>query len=155
MRRWNACIAAGGSILLIAICVQLCGCARTRAVRESAPAAPAGAADAAKPADIAGTYTLVSINGQPLPFTVTHEPPGVRVLSGTFTFNADGTCSTTSVFVLPTGQEMNRQVGATWSREGARLKMKWEGAGVTTGTVEGDTFFMDNEGQRFAYRRTR
>jgi len=32
--------------------------------------------------------------------------------------------------------------------------MQWQGAGVTNGTVEGDTFTMDNEGQIFLYRKT-
>ncbi|HEX4934851.1 MAG TPA: hypothetical protein VFV33_16790, partial [Gemmatimonadaceae bacterium] len=89
------------------------------------------------------------------PFTVTHEPPGVRVISGSFTFNADGTCSTSTVFVPPSGQAVNRQVAATWTRNGSALTMKWEGAGVTTGTVQGDTFTMDNEGQRFTYEKVR
>ena len=32
--------------------------------------------------------------------------------------------------------------------------MQWQGAGVTIGTVEGDTFTMENEGQVFLYRKT-
>jgi hypothetical protein len=29
----------------------------------------------------------------------------------------------------------------------------WDGAGTTTGTVDGTTFTMDNEGMLFVYRR--
>lgn len=32
--------------------------------------------------------------------------------------------------------------------------MRWQGAGVTVGSVEGDTFTMDNEGQVFLYRKS-
>ncbi len=31
--------------------------------------------------------------------------------------------------------------------------MKWERAGITTGTVEGSSFTMNNEGMNFAYRK--
>ena len=31
--------------------------------------------------------------------------------------------------------------------------MKWQGAGMTIGTVEGDTFTMDNEGMVFVYKK--
>ena len=31
--------------------------------------------------------------------------------------------------------------------------MKWQGAGLTTGTVEGNTFTMDNEGMLFVYKK--
>ena len=31
--------------------------------------------------------------------------------------------------------------------------MKWEGAGTTTGTVEGYTFTINTEGMIFAYRK--
>jgi hypothetical protein len=31
--------------------------------------------------------------------------------------------------------------------------MKWEGAGITTGTIDGDTFTMDNVEMVFVYRK--
>jgi hypothetical protein len=33
------------------------------------------------------------------------------------------------------------------------LKMQWQGAGQTTGTVEGNTFTMENEVMVFAYKK--
>ena len=42
---------------------------------------------------------------------------------------------------------------ASYTRQGSKLTMKWEGAGMTTGTAEGDTFTMNNEGMVFAYRK--
>lgn len=136
-------------------CVLLSGCKRAESSRPATPASSPAAADDTKPPDIAGTYTLVSINGTPLPFTVTHEGPGIRVTSGTFTIRPDGTCATLTAFVMPSGQAQSREVSATYVRDGSRLTMQWQGAGVTNGTVDGETFTMDNEGQLFLFRKAR
>ncbi len=135
-------------------CVLLSGCRRAETPRPATPASSPAAADAAKLPDITGSYTLVSINGTPLPFTVTHEGPGIQVTSGTFTIRPDGTCASVAAFVMPSGQAQSREVSATYTRDGSRLTMQWQGAGVTNGTIEGDTFTMDNEGQLFLYRKT-
>jgi hypothetical protein len=143
-----------GSILCaLTACVLLSGCKRAETPRPVTRASSPAAADAAKLPGIAGSYTLVSINDTPLPFTVTHEGPGVRVTSGTFTIRPDGTCATVTAFVLPSGQAQSREVSATYTRDGSRLTMQWQGAGVTNGTIEGDTFTMQNEGQLFLYRK--
>ena len=136
-------------------CVLLSGCRRAETPRPATSAPSPAAADAAKLPEISGTYTLVSINGKTLPFTVTHEGPGIQVTSGTFTIRPDGTCAGTSAFVMPSGQAQTREVSATYTRDGFKLTMQWQGAGVTTGTVEGDTFTMENEGQLLVYRKTR
>lgn len=135
-------------------CVLLSGCKGAETPRPATPAPSPAAADALKLPDIAGSYALVSINGTPLPFTVTHEGPGIRVTSGTFTIRADGTCTSVVAFLMPSGQAQSREVSATCTRDGSRLTMQWQGAGVTNGTIEGDTFTMDNEGQLFLYRKT-
>jgi hypothetical protein len=136
-------------------CVLLSGCRPSEAPRPATSAPSPATADTTKLLDIAGSYALVSINGTALPFTVTHEGPGIQVTSGTFTIRPDGTCASVVAFVTPSGQAQSREVSATYTRDGTRLTMQWQGAGVTNGTVEGDTFTMDNEGQRFLYRRTR
>ena len=100
-----------------------------------------------------GSYALVSVDGNKVPCTVQHEGHTVAVKSGTFIINADGTCSSKSVFSVPSGGDVNRVVKATYTRESSKLTMRWEGAGTTTGTVEGDTFTMNNEGMIFAYRK--
>ena len=138
----------------LAASVLLSSCKRAETPRPATPASSPAAADAAKLPDIAGSYALVSINGTPLPFTVTHEGPGIQVTSGTFTIRADGTCASVAVFLMPSGQAQSREVSATCTRDGSRLTMQWQGAGVTNGTIEGDTFTMDNEGQLFLYRKT-
>jgi hypothetical protein len=57
------------------------------------------------------------------------------------------------VFVPPSGQEVTREVSATYTRQGATLTMQWQGAGRTTGTLTDNTFTMDNEGMLFVYRK--
>jgi hypothetical protein len=100
-----------------------------------------------------GTYTLVSVDGNKLPCTVKHEGAALTVKSGTFVINSDGTCSSKVTFSLPSGGDSSREVKASYTRQGSKLTMQWEGAGTTTGTVGGDTFTMDNEGMIFTYHK--
>ena len=103
--------------------------------------------------DVAGVYALVSVNGNPVPTSVSHEGVTLQVLSGSFIINADGTCSSKTIFVPPSGSEMTREVTATYTKDGSKMTMQWEGAGTTVGTVEGNTFTMDNEGMVFVYKK--
>ncbi len=104
-------------------------------------------------ADPAGVYTLVSVNGNKVPASVAHDGATLQVRSGSFTIKADGTCGTKTVFVPPSGQEVTREVGATFTKEGSKLTMQWQGAGMTIGTIEGNTFTMDNEGMVLVYQK--
>ena len=103
--------------------------------------------------DPTGVYTLVSVNGNVVPASVSHDGTALQVRSGTFIIKADGTCGTKTVFVPPSGSEVAREVSATYTRKGSNLTMQWRGAGTTTGTVEGNTFTMDNEGMVFVYKK--
>ena len=103
--------------------------------------------------DPTGVYALVSVNGNPVPASVSHEGAKLQVRSGTFNINADGTCSTKTVFVPPSGSEVTREVSATYTQTGSKLTMRWKGAGTTTGTIDGNTFTMNNEGMVFVYRK--
>jgi hypothetical protein len=105
--------------------------------------------------DPAGQYALVSVDGKAVPASVSHDGATLEVRSGTFTIKRDGTCSTKTVFVPPSGSEVSREVTATYTLDGSKLTMKWEGAGITTGTVEGKTFTMINEGMSFVYSKAR
>ena len=104
--------------------------------------------------DIAGVYALVSVNGANVPATLEHEGAKLVIRSGAFTINADGTCLSKMVFLPPSGPEVTRVVKAIYTREGTRLTMQWEGAGVTEGTVESDAFTMNNEGMVLSYRKS-
>jgi hypothetical protein len=100
--------------------------------------------------DPVGTYALVSVDGNKVPCTVQHEGHTMTIKSGSFSINADGTCSSKMSLA---GRDAAIEVKATYTREGPKLTMKWQGAGMTIGTIEGDTFTMNNEGMVFAYQK--
>jgi len=131
-------------LFMVLICA---GCKQDAKV--AADSNPKAAADS----NPVGTYALESVAGNKVPCTVQHEGHALGVQSGSFTIKADGTCSTKTVFVPPSGTEATREVSATYTKEGSRLTMQWQGAGTTTGTMEGSTFTMDNEGMLFVYRK--
>jgi len=103
--------------------------------------------------DATGVYVLVSVNGNRVPASVSHDGVALQVRSGTFTINTDGTCGTKTIFVPPSGSATTNEVSATYTKAGAKLTMQWQGAGTTTGTLEGNTFTMENEGMVLVYRR--
>jgi hypothetical protein len=103
--------------------------------------------------DPVGNYNLVSVDGKTVPCTVTHEGNTMTVKSGRFDINADGSCVSRIAFSIGGGGENSREVKAAYTRDGATLTMKWEGAGMTTGTIERGGFTMNNEGMIFAYRK--
>ncbi len=111
---------------------------------------PTVAANAGK---VVGTYTLTSVDGKAVPCALTHGGHSMTVSSGSFVIDADGTCRSKIEFKLPSGQPASKEVTATYTCNGSKLTMKWQGAGTTTGTVDGDTFTMNNEGMVFAYHR--
>ncbi len=100
-----------------------------------------------------GRYQLVSVDGQPVPCTVKHQGRAIGVQGGGFVIEANGNCRSEVNFTDPSGRSLRRVVEATGRPDGETLRMKWKGAGVTTGTVQGDEFVMHNEGMVFSYRR--
>jgi uncharacterized lipoprotein YajG len=131
---WLGTLAA---LALLAAALALAGCKQPASQSDAGPT---------------GTYKLVSVGGKSVPCTVQHEgSPTVK--SGTFTFNPDGTCTSLVLFSIPSGQEMNREVKATYTRQGPELTMSWEGAGTTKGRYTSNTFEMTNEGIVFAYAK--
>ena len=101
--------------------------------------------------DPSGSYVLISVNGLPLPASVSHGGATMQVRSGTFTINPGGTCSSKIILVPPMGTEVAREVSATYIKEGSTLTMQWKDAGKTVGTLNGKIFTMENEGMSFVY----
>jgi len=136
----------GWCFLVLLLIVTCPGCKReTAGGGESKKAVPA-----AGEINAVGTYNLTTVDGQKVPCTVQHEGHTMTISSGGFVIGADGTCSSKMVLA---GFDRAIEVKATYTREGKQLTMKWQGAGMTLGTVEGDTFTMNNEGMVFAYRK--
>ncbi len=103
--------------------------------------------------DVTGIYYLAKVNGSPVPTTVFHDGVEMRIVSGTFIISKDGTCFSRMHFVPPDGTQATREVRAKYRLRDSRLTMDWENAGTTEGTVEGDTFIMDNEGMILEYTK--
>ncbi|MHC4857293.1 MAG: TlpA family protein disulfide reductase [Planctomycetota bacterium] len=103
--------------------------------------------------DYAGIYILVSVDETAIPGMVSHEGHDMMLYSGVFTIHAGGTCISQTVFSVPSGEKIKRQVNATYTQDGSTLNMQWEGAGRTMGVVEGETFTMNNEGMIFSYTK--
>ena len=103
---------------------------------------------------ITGIYYLLKVDGTEIPGTVMHDDTPLEIHSGTFFISDDGTCFTTTRFTPPGREEETREVHAKYVVQDSRIIMKWEGAGTTEGTVEGDIFIMDNHGMIFEYTRS-
>jgi hypothetical protein len=103
--------------------------------------------------DISGTYTLVTVNGDNVPATITHDDVSITIRGGSFVINGDGTCVSRMVIIVPNGQEMTREVAGTYTRDGGKLTIQWQGAGVTEGVTDGKTFTMDNVGMVLTFRK--
>jgi hypothetical protein len=130
-------------LLLVAVCA---GCRPEAKVPGDNKPVTAAAADL----NPVGTYKLTTVDGSQVPCTLTHEGHTMTIKSGGFLINADGTCSSQ---MLLEGRDTPIEVKATYTREGTKLTMQWQGAGTTLGTVQGDTFTMNNEGMVFVYRK--
>jgi len=111
------------------------------------------AAKTARVSDHTGTYRLVTINGNDLPYTPPHEGGAPQVLSSTLTLHADGTFSMTMGYGTTPGDTVTRDFGGTYVREDSVFHFQWKGAGRTPATLEGNTLTIDNEGILFAYRK--
>ena len=112
---------------------------------------------AEKMKEFAAVYTLVKVNGKKLPAAVQHEGASLEIRSGRFTIGPDGRCRSRMVFVPPSRKEASVETAASYTLGGPdlhRLDMQWEGAGSTDGTVNGDTFTMENEGMLFEYSKS-
>ena len=130
-------------LFMVVVCA---GCKQDAKVAADAKTVAATAADI----NPVGTYALVTVDGNKVPCTMQHEGHTMTIKSGSFIINADGTCSS-KMFLA--GRDAAIEVKATYTREGPKLTMQWQGAGMTIGTVEGDTFTMNNEGMVLAYRK--
>ena len=103
--------------------------------------------------DPTGIYNLVSVDGKTVPCALTHEGMTPTIKSGMFTINTNGSCTSLITFSVPERGDMRREVKASYTLNGAELTMRWEGAGMTKGQIQGNQFTMTNEGMIFSYRK--
>ncbi len=104
-------------------------------------------------APVHGEYRLVEVDGKPVPARVTHGTAAIRVVSGQMSFDAEGNCRSLTVFGPPEGDDIVREVYATYTLKGRDVDLVWKGAGRTRGTFGHETFTMNNEGMIFSYQK--
>jgi hypothetical protein len=101
--------------------------------------------------EIVGEYNLISIDGNPLPTTPAHQGGAPQVLASTLSLAQDGTFRMTMTYAGPGGKAVTRDFRGTYSTTGEGIRMVWDGAGVTTATVDATRLVLMNEGMAFAY----
>ncbi len=126
--------------LFVSVFILLTGCVGTAVVQPGN--------------DIAGVYRLVAVNGIRVPGEIRHDGAILRIENGSFRIDADGNITSQTDFVPPEGDRVTRRVRATYTRDGANLLMRWEGAGTTRGTLDGSVFVMNNHGMVLVYSRS-
>ena len=117
-------------------------------------AAARGQAQAAEKAiDVAGVYTLMSVDGRSVPSAINHDGKVMNVHSGTFTITTNA--QVTSLMTVSVGDRKNLRVErtATYTLTNSELTMKSQNAGTTKGRIVGRTFTMTNEGMAYVYRK--
>ncbi len=116
------------------------------------------------PPALPGTYSLVSIDGHPLPYAPVHPatpadaPPPPVVVGSIFTISADSTFTLSMSYRTTrqgTEQVFDRTFTGTYVLEGSGYRFTWVNAGQTPVRLRGDTLVLNNEGMLFAYHRQR
>ena len=100
-----------------------------------------GCQDTSKPTTQAsahtGTYTLVTVNDNKVPYTPVPEGSAPQVQSGAFTLNADGSVTHATNFGQVDGKELAPVSSGTYTLDDSRLSFQWKDGGTTTATLEG------------------
>jgi hypothetical protein len=104
---------------------------------------------------LAGNYSLVCVDGRPIPYAPMHEgQSGIEVTSGTITLQGDGTfVSAMGYGKRPVNFPDSRDFKGTYTQEEDGLMLTWDGAGRTRVTLYGNVIVMDNHGTLFVYAR--
>jgi hypothetical protein len=101
-----------------------------------------------------GTYALVSLNGGAVPTSISEGGTQVEVISGILTLSAGGTVRISTTFRISPGAEpVTNVVNGTYSMQEKTLSFSYNNGGRNTGTLNGDTLQMLNEGVVWLYQR--
>ena len=110
-------------------------------------------------ADISGTYSLQSIAGSPLPYTLQDGTNSLTITNDVLTVASDGTWSEAESYSqVVSGQTSTGTVsdGGTWSRSGTDVNFAsaTDGSLVYVGTYSQNTLTLDNgDGAAQVFRR--
>ena len=104
--------------------------------------------------EVAGTYTLATVDGHAVPYAPMHGgQQAPEVAGGSLTLNTDGTFSSEMRFTNPEIRVMGGSSKGNFVLERDEYVLSWEGAGKTLVQIDGDTLTMNNEGMLFVYKK--
>jgi len=109
-------------------------------------------------ASVAGTWTLQTINGSPLPFTVATSPAKIEWLSSVVNVSSNGTwTSSLQVRTTVSGQATTATStdGGTYTLSGNNVAILSNTAGSTAqaGTINGNTLTLAQQGFVLVYTK--
>jgi hypothetical protein len=98
---------------------------------------------------IAGTYSVKSVDGNPMPYTVQSGSSSATLTSDVLTVADDGTWNETYAFTMTVnGTTTNQSVGdgGTWTRSGSAVSFysNLNAATVYTGSITGGGFTLSD-----------
>jgi hypothetical protein len=148
-----------------ALAASTAACARQVAV-QTAPVVPTPithTADLKALVEVAGQYTLVTVDGHVLPFATTNvgltaDQVIPEIASSSLLLRGDGTFALVLTYrkvVNGVEQLTDRSFTGTCTGTGPTYHLALEGAGITDVTLVGDKLYMDNQGVQFSYERRR
>jgi hypothetical protein len=125
------------------------------------PLALGACGDSTGPGDVAGIYTLSSINGDPVPVVVAFGPPLEEVTQGIVRLNANGTFSASHTLRVTSGgsfTEFTEPISGTYTRSGNNLILTFpdpDGSSIAevTAVWQGDRLTVDDNGDIWVYVR--
>jgi hypothetical protein len=126
------------------------------------PLALAGCGDSTGPGgSLAGTYTLRSINGDPVPVLISSGPPQEEITGGFVRLNANGTFTASHTYRVTFGGSsttVTEDIDGTYTRSGDELTLTFDdpdGSGTATvfAVWDGDRLTIDDEFDIWVYER--
>jgi hypothetical protein len=87
----------------------------------------------------AGTYVLVTVEGESLPTVVQTGDGAVEIVSGQMVLNANGACGGSLVVREPgTEPTMTMASTCTWTRAGSEVTVNWSDGATDVATLQGN-----------------
>jgi hypothetical protein len=109
------------------------------------------------PTSVAGKYTLRTVNGSPLPYTMMElGDDKYEITAGTLTLEEGGTWKQSGADRMTEGTSVvtsTFEVAGTYSRTGPVLTFVSEGTGTFSGSVEGDKVSVSQDGHVAVYTK--
>jgi hypothetical protein len=107
-------------------------------------------------ASLAGSWSLSTINGSPLPFVLQASGPKIEIMSDEFTVSADGTFTESTVARVTDGTTVSTITipdNGTYTLNGTAAVFTFSDGSSGTGTVSGNTFTVASGGYSQVYTK--